>query len=245
MPLISALALLVTIAADTTPSAAKAPPKVPPIRFTGDAGFVSTTGNSSVQTLNLGNKVAARIDRFTISQQFGLVHGRSKGATVAASWRATMRTDMVLHDAVAAYASVTYERNRFAGLASRIGTVAGLSAQVLKTKTDRLVIEGGISVTSQRGTVETTTNPGFLGGRAATAYVHQIGPRASVAQSVELLPNFREGSDLRINTETALLAPFTRNAAVKLSYVIRYDGLPEPGYFNTDRLFTSGIQVTL
>src|SRR4029079_17536612 len=111
--------------------AAKAPPRVPPIRFTGDAGFVSTSGNSSVQTLNLGNKVSARIDRFTISQQFGLVHGRSKGATVASSWRASMRTDMVLHDAVAAYASVTYERNRFAGLASRIGTVAGLSAQVL------------------------------------------------------------------------------------------------------------------
>ena len=85
----------------------------------------------------------------------------------------------------------------------------------------------------------------FLGGRAATAYLHQLGPRASFAQSVELLPNFHEGADLRINTETALLAPFTSKAAVKLSYIVHYDGLPEPGFYSTDRLFTSGIQITL
>lgn len=245
MALLPALALLISMTDTTHAQPAKVAPSVPPARFTGDAGFVSSTGNTSVQTLNVGDKISATVDPFTFTQQFSLVYGRSKGATIAASWGAMLRTDVAVHQDVAVYAAVTYERNTFAGLASRVGTVTGLSAEVIKTKTDKLVVEGGVSITSQRGVVVSPQNADFLGGRAATAFVHQIGPRASIAQSIELLPNFREGADLRINTETALLAPFTHNAAVKLSYVIHYDGVPEPGYFSTDRLFTSGIQVTL
>jgi hypothetical protein len=32
---------------------------------------------------------------------------------------------------------------------------------------------------------------------------------------------------------------------MKIAYAIRYDGLPNPGYQDTDRLFTSGIQISL
>jgi putative salt-induced outer membrane protein YdiY len=244
--MIITLALVAAIAADTTPkSVVKVPPKVPPVRFTGDAGFVSTSGNSTVQTLNLGDKIVARLDALTFTQQFAVVHGETDGSTVASSWRGMVRTDLAVRDGVGVYGSVTYERNTLAGLAGRVGTVTGLSAQLLKSKTDKLVLEGGVSITSQRGTVANLQDQDFLGGRAATSYVHQLGPRASIAQSIELLPNFRESADLRINTETALLAPFTHKAAVKLSYTIHYDGVPEPGFYNTDRLFTSGIQITL
>jgi putative salt-induced outer membrane protein YdiY len=34
------------------------------------------------------------------------------------------------------------------------------------------------------------------------------------------------------------------NIALKVSYVIRFDNLPEPGFKKTDRLLTSGVQVT-
>jgi putative salt-induced outer membrane protein YdiY len=242
------LLTLVAFTGDTNhPATANANPvpKVPAMKFAGDAGFVSTGGNTSVQTLNLGDKISARIDQVTLTEQFGLVNGRSKGETIASSWAGTLRTDVAIDRDIGLYASVTYERNTFAGLASRVGTVTGVSAQVIKTKTDKLVIEGGVSLTTQDGTAAGTVDPDFLGGRAATAFSHQIGPRASLSQSIEVLPNFREGADLRVNTETDLLAPFTHNAAIKLSYVIHYDGIPEPGYLSTDRLFTSGIQVTL
>ena len=234
------LLLALLAASDTTPV-----PKPPAVRFTADAGFVSTSGNSTVQTLNLGDKIVAKLDAFTFTQQFGVVHGESNGATVASSWRGLIRTDMVVHDNIGMYGSVVYERNTLAGLASRVGTVTGLTAQVVKTKTDKLIFEGGVSITTQRGTTPNLQDQDFLGGRAATAYVHQLGPRASFAQSIELLPNFHQGADLRVNTETALLAPLTRMAAVKLSYIIHYDGVPEPGFYSTDRLFTSGIQITL
>ncbi|MGH7593166.1 MAG: hypothetical protein ACRELE_04875 [Gemmatimonadales bacterium] len=138
MVLTPALALVQALTDTTCAASGKTPANVPRVRFTSDAGFVSNTGNTSVQTLSVGDKISARVDALTFTQQFSLVHGGSKGATIAASWRRTLRS--------------------------------------------------------------VVTNPqdaGFLGGRPAIAYRHQIGPRASIAQSIELLPNLRESADLR------------------------------------------------
>lgn len=227
--------------------AAKPPVKhAPVVKFTGDLGFVSTSGNTSVQTLNVGDKISAKFGVVTVSQQFSVVHGRSKGQTVTSLYRGAVRTDVALEKTFGLYASVTFERNIFAGLVSRIAGVVGVSAELFSTPQDRMIIESGVSLNRQRN-VDTSKRPDVdnLGGRAASAYTHKFGPKASFAQSVELLPNFRDPEDLRVNTESAILAPITKDVGVKLSYVIRYDGLPNPGYQATDRLFTSGIQISL
>ncbi len=234
-------ALVTIIAADTT-----TPRKTEPVlRFTGDAGYVSTSGNSSVQTLNLGYKVAARIGSWDVNQQFAVVHGKSRGATVTSLWRGSFRADYTVQRGMSVYALLNYERNVFAGLTLRVSNNAGVAAVAFENDRNRLTVEGGVSLTAQRGIAPRGRDLDFLGGRAATAYVHRIGPKASVSQSLELLPNFREREDIRLNSESAILAPVTKQVGVKLSYVVRYDGLPETGYQTTDRLFTSGIQVTL
>ncbi len=243
MLLAAALPLFLTLlGADT---AKTAPPKPSPIKFTGDVGYVATSGNTSVQTLNIGDKISAKFGGTTLSQQFAVVNGRSKGQTVVSIWRASFRVDAAVAKRLAIYTSLTYERNTFAGLASRTSAVTGLSSEVVKTANDRLVFEGGLSLTAQRAVVNKGNSLDFLGGRAASVYQRKIGPRALLTQTVEFLPNFRQSEDLRINTETSLLAPLTRQVAMKIAYAIRYDGLPNPGYQDTDRLFTSGIQISL
>lgn len=246
MSLVSSLPLLFTLlSVDTASAAHQGPPAPPTIKFIGDLGYVSTAGNSSVQTLNLGDRITAKTGDVTFSQQFNVVHGRSKGATVTSLWRASLRTDLAVQPTFGVYASIAYERNVFAGLRSRIGNTIGLTAQVVKTERSKLSVEGGMSLTAQRGIGGAGRDLDFLGGRAATAYTQLIGAKASITQTVELLPNFRQSEDLRINSESALIAPITKQIAVKLSFSVRYDGLPEPGYLSTDRLFTSGIQVNL
>jgi len=61
---------------------------------------------------------------------------------------------------------------------------------------------------------------------------------------VELLPDLKTSENLRVNTESDVVAPLSQHIALKLSYVIRFDNLPEPGFKKTDRLLTSGIQIT-
>ena len=242
MLLAAALPLFLSLlAADTV----KAAPKPSPVKFTGDVGYVATSGNSSVQTLNVGDRVSAKFGGMTLSQQFAAVNGRSKGQTVVSIWRASVRIDAAVARRLAVYTSLNYERNVFAGLASRTSAVTGLSSEVIATTNDRLVFEGGVSLTAQRAVINKGSSLDFLGGRAASVYQHHLGPRALLSQSIEFLPNFRQSEDLRINTETSLLAPLTRQVGIKLAYAIRFDGLPNPGYLETDRLFTSGIQTSL
>src|SRR5690606_39613567 len=66
---------------------------------------------------------------------------------------------------------------------------------------------------------------------------------AEFSQTLELLPNFKASDDLRINSETSLSAPIAAGISMKASYTIRHDGLPEPGFEKTDRIFTTGVQI--
>ncbi len=231
--------LLVVAQADTT--------HVPPvIKFIGEVGYVATSGNQSVKTLNVGNKLSAKFDDLTLSQTFVRVYGESEGETITSLTRASMRMDKGLRDSpFTAYGLLTYERNTFAGLASRVTGSSGLTALVLKSDVDKVLVEGGLSLNRQRGTGLKGKDSDFLGGRAASTYTHQFSKQTAFVQVVEFLPNFRESEDLRVNTETAITAPITSRIGLKLSYVIRYDGLPQDGFLTTDRLFTSGVQVTL
>ncbi len=239
--IVAALPLLFfTLQADTVSR------KPPELKFTGDIGYVSTAGNTSVSTLNLGNKFSAKVDDLTLSQTFALVYGESKGTPVTSQTRGSIRVDKGLRTAnFSAYTLFNYERNTFAGLASRISVAAGLSAHLVHDDHNKLTLESGFTLTRQRGIGTKGHDADFLGGRAATTYIHLFGPKASVSQTVEVLPNFHQTNDLRVNTESAVVAPITSKVGVKLSYVIRYDGLPEAGFETTDRLFTSGIQISL
>lgn len=237
---VAMLPLLLTLAAG--PPA----PDTTLIKFTGDVGFVSTSGNTSVQSLNFGNKFSVKRDDLTFSQTFNGVYGRSEGEVVTSNWRGGVRADVQTSaEVLSLFTLFSYERNVFAGVASRLGSVTGVSLAVVDSERHRLVVEGGASLTRQRGTVATARDIDFLGGRAATNYTLQLSSTAQLAQTVEVLPNFRETDDLRVNTESSLTAPISRHIGIKLSYVIRYDGQPQADFRTTDRLFTSGIQVAL
>lgn len=216
------------------------------IKFTGDVGYVATSGNQSVETLNLGDHFSAKIDDLTFAQTFARVYGESDGETTTSITRASLRLDKGLKSSpFTAYGLINYERNTFAGLASRIAGSAGLTAVVLSSEHHRILLEGGLSLNRQRGTREKGSDSDFLGGRAASTYTHKFSRNTAFVQVVEVLPNFRQSEDLRINTESAVTAPLTARVGIKLSYVVRYDGLPQEGFMTTDRLFTSGVQVTL
>jgi putative salt-induced outer membrane protein YdiY len=46
-----------------------------------------------------------------------------------------------------------------------------------------------------------------------------------------------------VYSESALTAPISKQIALKASYVIRFDNRPEPGFQDTDRTFTTGLQI--
>lgn len=207
-------------------------------------GLVNVAGNTRFTTLS-GDE---RLEYITLDslwrfgQSFAGVYGRNEDSTTASSYKLNGRVDRTLGSRLSAFAGAGWERNRFAGISRRFEEIVGLAYQVLALERDELRLEAGAAFNQQKSIAGISDH--FVAARGAGSYKHLFNATAYFLQLVEFLPNLDNGDDLRINTESALVAPLSKAIALKLSYAIKFDNLPEPGFEKTDRIFTSGIQVT-
>jgi putative salt-induced outer membrane protein YdiY len=101
--------------------------------------------------------------------------------------------------------------------------------------------EAGSSINQQRST--TLLSRGFAALRLATLFRHNFTKTAYLQESAEYLPNLETGADWRVNSETALVAPIAGRVALKVSYVVKFDNLPETGFQKSDRIFSTAVQI--
>lgn len=213
-----------------------------PIKFTGTVGLVNANGNSDVTTLNVGDRVDYKMGEWGLTQHFNVVYGRDEGVTNTSTWNASLRGDRKVDQRLAVYVLAGWERNTFSGLDRRWEEGTGLLAHLLTHSSDVLDGEVGISFIQQLSTLG--IHDDFPSARVSSTYKHLFTKTAYFLQSVEVLPDLEASKNLRVNTETGLVAPISSHIGLKLSYVIRFDNLPEPGFKKTDRLLTSGVQIT-
>jgi putative salt-induced outer membrane protein len=207
-----------------------------------DLGYVNTAGNTDLTTLNFGEHLSYTTARWVLAHALTVVEGRSGGRETAAQYKTTGRVDRAFSARFGAYGLGGFERNVFAGIAQRFEEGAGLTAKALAQAHDGLTVEGGISFVQQRSVARVRET--FGAGRAAAQYKHGFGEATYFQQGVELLANLQNSDDRRVNTETILVAPISKRIALKASYLVRFDNQPEPGFQKSDRVFTTGIQIT-
>ena len=220
-----------------------------PVTFTGDLGFVSTAGNTSVTTLSVGDKLVGRTGKVVLTQLFSLIYGRNEGEENANSILFRGRMDYPLSGKLSLYGFGGYERNKFAGIARRFDEGVGLAYKAWRHPMNELTIEAGLGQVQESrylaGTFGATSKNNFTSARAAAGYKHLFTKTAYFSQTLEYLPNLENSDDYRINSESALVAPVSSHFGLKMAYLIKYNALPpSAGLEKTDRLFTTGVQVT-
>src|SRR5688500_12189834 len=218
----AALAIL----AGAAPLGAQTPPPPKRTRLTASAGLVDVAGNTRLMSLSGEQRLEYRTAdaRWMFSQTAAGLYGKTDDSTTATLLKGGLRADRALSARLAAFLGAGFERNRFAGISRRFEEVLGLAWKALATPRD--------------------LSDNFVAARGAAAFRHRFTATAYFEQLAEFLPSLENGDDLRINTETALVAPISGQIALKASYAIRFDNLPAPGFKKTDRILTSGIQVT-
>lgn len=212
-----------------------------PLSTTVDIGFVNTAGNSNVTTLNAGDKIGYTTDAWTLSQSFSAIYGRTGDSTNASQWKAGLRAEYAFGPAIGAFAMGNFERNTFAGFVWHFEEAAGFAITAVKDSMNLLQAEAGVSVNQQRSITDSTDK--FVAARVAATYRRNLTATAYIQEAAEFLPDLKDTKDVRVNSETSLVAPISSHFAVKLSYAVRFDNVPEPGFKKTDRVFTSGLQV--
>jgi len=213
----------------------------PPVRLTLDLGFVDVSGNTNVTTFNLGEKLSYATGRWTLSQAAGVIYGNTDGSATVEQYDAGVRADYAVVNRVSVFVGATYYRNVFAGLAERWNEGAGLAWKAVTIARDSLQLEGALVVNQERNLLDQRRT--FGASRAALQFKHLFGESAFFSQFLEWIASVEDSDDQRVNSESALTAPISKQIALKAAYVIRFDNQPEPGKLDTDRTFTTGLQI--
>jgi putative salt-induced outer membrane protein len=226
------------------PSAAAAQEEPRRFTFLASLGYVNAAGNMDFTSLTGEERVdyVTADSTWRYGQHLAAVYGKTSDSTTANALRLGGRVDRFVTSRLSAFAGVGWERNRFAGISRRLEELVGLAYLLLASPSDELRVEGGASFNQQRSVAGLSDE--FVAARAAAAYKHTFFEKAYFQQLAEVLPNLETGDDLRVNAESALVAPLSDLLSLKLGYAIRYDKLPEPGFEKTDRVFSSGLQIT-
>jgi putative salt-induced outer membrane protein len=211
-------------------------------KITADLGYVAVSGNTQLTTLSIGEKLTQSRGRLTLEQGVAFVYSQQADSVTTNFLRLHGRGDYKIDKVFAGYLGLAYDRNRFAGIEHRYEEALGLTARLIGTSSDSVHIEGGAQLTQQLGTDGIQQN--FPSARGAASWRHVFSASAYFLQAVEFLPNLKETEDWRLNSESGIVAPISAKINLKLSYVIRYDNLPQPGFSEIDRLFTTGLQIT-
>jgi putative salt-induced outer membrane protein len=239
----------VAAAAILAPRATVAQADTARMKFTGDIGYVSTSGNTSVTTLNVGDKFTWRTGSGMFTQTAAVIYGKTSGTESANNQLFRARYDWPVLPRLAVYAFGGYERNKYGGIASRFDESAGLAYQVIRSATDLLDFEAGVGfVQESRYTTperNATISNSFPSARSAAMYKHLFTKDAYFQQLVEYLPNLETTSEYRLNSESAVVAPISSHIGLKMSGIIRYNAAPpQPELRKTDRIISAGLQIT-
>ena len=241
-PTFLALALLACAAPLAAQAPAPAPPPTVKLSGTVDAGFVSASGNTDVTTINVGDKLTLLYDGWTFSQFLAQVYAKTKGVESANQLRGGLRAERTIIPAVGIFAAVVYERNAYAGFNRRLDEQLGVQWNAITDSSDVLTFDAGGVLTQQDNTDGTTRSSPAA--RAASAYKHTFRKNTFLSQTLEYVADLQSGGGYRLNSETAAVAPLSTRISIKLGYVLQYNSAPPATFGTTDRVFTSGLQVS-
>ena len=210
-------------------------------QLTLDFGLVDASGNSKVTNFNLGEKLSRRFGGWLFKQTAQALYGETDGKRSTESYDAVARGGHQLTSRVGLFVLGEYQRDPFAGLGSRWSGGPGVAVGLLQSPHDTLGLETAITEQRERSVVGVAQS--FAAERSAASFKHLFAAKAFLTETLEWIANLKTSDDQRINSETALIAPLSRQVALRMSYLIRFDNQPEPGFMKTDRILTTGIQV--
>jgi putative salt-induced outer membrane protein YdiY len=210
--------------------------------FTGNLGYVQTSGNTKLSTINLGNKLTFRPNHtWLFTETAAFIYGYNDSTETANQALANVRGDYFLTPRLSLFGLGGYERNPFAGLDRRTEESVGLSWFAVKQPKDEFQVDIGAGLNQQTNLGVQTS---FSVARLAPRFKHNFTGKSSIEESVELQENLDDTGDLRSSSLTQLVAPITSGIAIRFGYLMKYDAEPVPGFKKLDTTFTSGLQIT-
>jgi putative salt-induced outer membrane protein YdiY len=213
-------------------------------KATAELGYVVTGGNTATSTFSLGSTLSRKWE--TDALIFKTFILRSNSTTISKTAVGT-ETDFVLNEEqvsrlvaenfllsaqydrrlakkVVAQFGLSWDRNRFAGVASRLLFTAGTGYAWVETKRTVFKTDGGLTYTLRKYIGQPATS--FAGFRAIASFEQKILERSSVASQFIFDDNLKKMVDWRYDWTTSVSASISKSLALKTSVRFLYAHLP-------------------
>jgi putative salt-induced outer membrane protein YdiY len=240
------LALLAILAAGLVPAWAEGeePPKTEGWKSKAELGYVLTGGNSSTSTLSLADTSTRKWERDALTiKAFAL---RSKATTVtrtavgtetdftvveqkterlvAENFLVSVLYDHRLAKKVVLQFGLGWDRNKFAGLASRVIVTAGTGYAWAETSRTVFKTDGGFTYTLRKYFGKAASS--FAGFRAIASFDQKILPTSSFTSQFIFDENLKRAVDWRYDWTNSVTASISKALALKASLRILYAHVP-------------------
>jgi len=215
---------------------AEEPPAGPPPVWSGkaEASYVSTTGNTDVQTIGAGLEVDFKKDVWNGLAKGTFVQGKTDGVTTARSIAGELRAARNLTPRFELFVQDDYFKNEFAGIDQRLSTLGGAAYSVVKTPAQELKLQAGAGYTRERRVVG--ADKSFGTGQAGLLYKWKVSSTTDLSEEFSYVESFKDSSDWRIMNTLSVSVAINRIFSLKASHNLAYLNEPVPGFGKTDTI---------
>ena len=215
---------------------APAPPAGPPPVWSGkgEASYVATSGNTSVQTIGAGLEVDYKKDLWSGLAKGVFVRAESEGVETARSLAGEARAARSLSPRFELFVQADYLKNTFAGIDNRYAGVAGAAYSVVKTPTQELKAQAGLGYTKEDRLAG--GNRSFASAVAGLLYKLKLSKTSDLSEELLYTRDLRDSQDWRVANTFSVSAAISTVFSLKASHVLNYLREPVPGFGRTDTI---------
>jgi putative salt-induced outer membrane protein len=212
------------------------PPAGPPPIWSGkaEASFVSTTGNTAVQTIGAGVEVDYKKDIWDGLAKGAFVQGKTDGATTARTIAGEVRLGRHFSERFELFAQGDYFKNEFAGIEHRVSGTGGAAYSVVKTPAQELKVQAGVGYTKEARLIGGDRS--FTSGLAGFLYKVKLSATTDLSDEFSYIESFKDSSDWRVANAFSLSVAINKTFSLKASHTLAYLNEPVPGFGKTDTI---------
>lgn len=214
------------------------------------AGLTLTDGNSD--TLNTHAGIEAHHGEGPLLVRIGAMghYGETEGETTTQKAEGFAHIKRLLDEAWYAYADASILHDEPGGVDYRLVAGPGLGRFLVKSETETLWIEAGVSYVREELKADESLGGGslsddFAAVRLAQRYEIAVSETATFWQALEYLPRIGEWDEYLLRAEAGIETAVSGRLSLRVAVDSRYDSDPAPGRETNDLTVTASLVFTL
>ena len=214
------------------------------------AGY--TTGNTETTDVGLAVNLNRELGLWTYSAEAAADYGETDSVETRNRWFLAGEVDRQLGDRLFGFGRTSYERDEFSGFESRLFIGGGLGYQVIEGEATTWSVQGGpglkidevrettVIVDGTPVTTEATTEESFSV-VAGSEFTHEFNEAVGFSNNTDML---YASESTQLGNVAALTASLTDTLSARLSFEVRHDTNPPPGFEATDTVTRASVVYT-